>query len=79
MNSEIITIGTELLVGNILNTNAKYLSEELTTLGFNISKARLFFLIFNILVNKVNTDNVRKICQCNNLQIGRDELLPMSH
>lgn len=38
MNSEIITIGTELLVGNILNTNAKYLSEELTTLGFNISK-----------------------------------------
>ncbi len=38
MNSEIITVGTELLVGNVLNTNAKYLSEELTTLGFNISK-----------------------------------------
>ncbi len=38
MNSEIITVGTELLVGNVLNTNAKYLSEELITLGFNISK-----------------------------------------
>lgn len=38
MNSEIITVGTEILVGNILNTNAKYLAEELTNLGFNISK-----------------------------------------
>lgn len=38
MNVEIITVGTELLVGNILNTNAKYLAEELTNLGFNISK-----------------------------------------
>lgn len=38
MNSEIITVGTELLLGNVLNTNAKYLSEELTALGFNISK-----------------------------------------
>lgn len=38
MNSEIITVGTELLTGNILNTNAKYLAEELTNLGFNVSK-----------------------------------------
>lgn len=38
MNSEIITVGTELLTGNTLNTNAKYLAEQLTALGFNISK-----------------------------------------
>lgn len=38
MEVEIITVGTKLLVGNILNTNSKYLAEELTNLGFNISK-----------------------------------------
>lgn len=38
MNVEIITVGTELLTGNTLNTNAKYLAEELINLGFHISK-----------------------------------------
>ena len=32
---EILSIGTELLLGNIVNTNAQWISEELTTLGLN--------------------------------------------
>lgn len=36
MNVEIICVGTELLLGDILNTNAKYLSERLAELGFNL-------------------------------------------
>ena len=33
MNSEIICVGTELLVGDILNTNVKYISEKLHRLA----------------------------------------------
>ena len=36
MNSEIICVGTELLVGDILNTNAKYISEKLASVGINL-------------------------------------------
>lgn len=32
MKAEIITVGTELLIGSILNTNAKFLSERLIDL-----------------------------------------------
>ena len=33
MNVELLSVGTELLLGEILNTNTKYLSEELSILG----------------------------------------------
>ena len=33
---ELISIGTELLLGNILNTNAQYLSIEMASLGFDV-------------------------------------------
>lgn len=36
MNAEIICVGTELLLGDILNTNAQYLSRCLAELGFNV-------------------------------------------
>lgn len=36
MNAETIAIGTELLIGQISNTNAKYLSEKLNELGMNV-------------------------------------------
>ncbi len=36
MNVEIICVGTELLLGDILNTNAKFLSERMAELGFNL-------------------------------------------
>ena len=32
---EILSIGSELLLGNIVNTNAQWLSEELSSLGLN--------------------------------------------
>ncbi len=36
MNAEIICVGTELLLGDILNTNARYLSKQLAEMGFNL-------------------------------------------
>lgn len=36
MNAEIIAVGTELLLGQITNTNAKFLSEKLALLGINV-------------------------------------------
>ena len=32
---EILSIGSELLLGNIVNSNAQWISEELSTLGLN--------------------------------------------
>lgn len=36
MNAEIICVGTELLLGNIVNTNAAFLSQKLSELGINV-------------------------------------------
>ena len=36
MNAEIISVGTELLLGEILNTDAKFLAQELSELGINV-------------------------------------------
>lgn len=36
MNAEIIAVGTELLLGQIVNTNAQFLSQELSRLGINV-------------------------------------------
>lgn len=36
MTGEIICVGTELLLGDIVNTNAQFLSKELASLGINI-------------------------------------------
>ncbi|RBP36846.1 competence/damage-inducible protein A [Garciella nitratireducens] len=36
MNGEIISIGTELLLGDVLNSNSQYLSKELSILGINL-------------------------------------------
>ena len=36
MNCEIIAVGTEILLGDILNTNAQYLSQEISSLGINM-------------------------------------------
>ncbi len=38
MIAEIISVGTELLLGNILNTNAQYLSRELAALGITVRR-----------------------------------------
>ena len=36
MNAEILAIGTELLMGKIANTNARYISEQLNSMGVNV-------------------------------------------
>lgn len=36
MNCELISVGTEILLGDILNTNVQYLSKELAGLGMNV-------------------------------------------
>ena len=36
MKAEIIAIGTEILLGDIVNTNAQFLSKELAALGIDI-------------------------------------------
>ena len=36
LSAEIVAVGTELLLGDILNTNAQFLSKELSELGFNV-------------------------------------------
>jgi len=36
MNAEIIAVGSELLLGQICNTNAQFLSKELAILGINV-------------------------------------------
>jgi len=36
MTAEVIAVGTELLLGDILNTNAQYLARELAKLGINV-------------------------------------------
>lgn len=36
MRAEIIAVGTELLIGHVLNSNAQYLSEELNALGVSV-------------------------------------------
>lgn len=36
MNAEILSVGTELLLGDILNTNAQYISQQLAELGISV-------------------------------------------
>jgi nicotinamide-nucleotide amidase len=36
MNAEIIAVGSELLLGQIVNTNARYISQQLAGLGINV-------------------------------------------
>ncbi len=36
MNCELISVGTEILLGDILNTNARFLSKELASLGISL-------------------------------------------
>ncbi len=38
MKTQIITIGNEILIGDIINTNASWLGEQLTLLGFTVTK-----------------------------------------
>ena len=41
MKASILTIGKEILIGSIVNTNSKYISEKLTDMGDRCYKTGL--------------------------------------
>lgn len=63
MQAELISVGTELLLGQILNTNVKFLSEQLAFLGINI--------YFHTTVG----DNRERLRQALKIATGRADLI----
>lgn len=63
MNCEIICIGTEILLGDILNTNAQFLSKELAKHGIN--------LYYQTVVG----DNPKRIKECLEIALNRVDLI----
>lgn len=63
MKAEIISVGTELLLGDILNTNAQYLSKKLAELGI--------FLYRQMVVG----DNMERIVQAFDEAFKRSDLV----
>ncbi len=63
MKAELISVGTELLLGDILNTNAQYLSKELAALGITVHR------------QSVIGDNPDRLAQLVEDAKGRSELL----
>lgn len=63
MRAELISVGTELLLGQILNTNAKFLAEELALLGIDI--------YFQSTVG----DNRKRLLQTLQIATGRADLI----
>ena len=63
MNAEIIAVGTELLLGNIVNTNAQYLSERLSEAGIDV-----FY-------QSVVGDNPNRLRSCLEQALSRADLL----
>ena len=63
MEAEILAVGTEILLGDILNTNAQYLSKQLASLGINVH--------FQTVVG----DNAERLTQAVNLAYSRADLV----
>ena len=63
MKSEIIAVGTELLLGNIVNTNARYLSQKLADLGVDV--------FYHVVVG----DNLQRLTATIKESLERSELI----
>lgn len=63
MNAEILAIGTELLLGQIANTNAQFLSRELANIGINV-----FY-------HSVVGDNENRLENAVNLALQRSDII----
>lgn len=63
MKAEIIAVGTELLLGQIVNSNAQYLSQELASLGIDV--------YFQTVVG----DNMNRLCEATRLASSRADLM----
>ena len=63
MNAEIITVGTELLLGDIVNTNSQFLSRELAAYGIGM------------LYQSTVGDNIDRLGEVLRLAMGRSDLV----
>ncbi len=63
MNAEIICVGTELLLGDIVNTNAQYLSKKLAELGISVY------------AQSVVGDNAGRLKSCIAESLGRADIV----
>ena len=66
MKAEIIAVGTELLLGEILDTNSQYLSQQMTGLGIDL------YYISHI------GDNLGRLTAAVQQALGRSDLLIMT-
>ncbi len=66
MNAEILAVGTELLMGQIANTNAQYISHRLPDVGVNVY------------YHSVVGDNPRRLKECLTLALGRSDVVLMT-
>lgn len=66
MNAEIISVGTELLLGQVVNTDTAIVARELSVLGINL------------LYSSVVGDNPQRLEQAVNTAISRSDLLIMT-
>lgn len=76
MKAEIITIGTEILIGSILNTNGRFLSQKLSDLGVHVNYQISLRDDFNELVEQINESLNRSdlIFLCGGLGPTEDDL-----
>jgi nicotinamide-nucleotide amidase len=63
MNAEILAVGTELLMGQIANTNAQYLSQQLAGIGINVY------------YHSVVGDNADRLKACLNQSLSRSKVV----
>lgn len=63
MKAEVISIGTELIIGHTVNTNATYISEKLNSIGISV--------LYHTSVG----DNEARILDCLNLALSRSDLI----
>lgn len=66
MNAEILAVGTELLMGQIANTNAQYISERLPSVGV--------WVYYHSVVG----DNRNRLKECLKLALGRSDTIIMT-
>lgn len=66
MKAEILCVGTELLLGDIVNTNAAYIAQELAKIGIDLYH------------QTVVGDNPERLAQCLSIAFGRADLVVMT-
>ena len=66
MNAEILAVGTELLMGQIANTNAQYISARLPDVGIGVY------------YHSVVGDNPARLKECLNLALSRSDIVIMT-